>query len=70
VTSANTHGEEPCANASEVRVAFAQREGLAGVLDAGERHGAVSTVLDLCGPAWHVRREGAISRATLATYLD
>jgi len=70
VTSANTHGDEPCVSASQVREVFAQREGLAGVLDAGERRGVVSTVLDLSAPAWEVLREGAVSRATLSTYLD
>jgi len=70
VTSANTHGDEPCVSASQVREVFAQREGLAGVLDAGERRGVVSTVLDLSAPAWEVLREGAVSRATLSSYLD
>jgi len=70
VTSANSHGDVPCTTANEVRDVFAQREGLAGVLDGGERRGAVSTVLDLSAPAWQILREGAISRESLSGYLD
>lgn len=68
VTSANSHGDTPCTSASEVRTAFARREGLAGVLDGGERRGAVSTVLDVSTSAWRVLREGAISGETLLAY--
>jgi tRNA threonylcarbamoyl adenosine modification protein (Sua5/YciO/YrdC/YwlC family) len=61
VTSANVHGGSPCESAAQVEDAFRDREGLAGVLDGGERRGRVSSVVDVSVTPWRVLREGAIS---------
>lgn len=61
VTSANVHGGSPCESAAQVEVAFRDREGLAGVLDGGERRGRVSSVVDVTTTPWRLLREGAIS---------
>ncbi len=68
VSSANEHGEAPCTTAAQVRAAFAGRP-LAGVLDGGVRDRPVSTVVELVGDSWHVRREGALAREVLADLL-
>lgn len=69
VTSANEHGEPPCESAEQVRIAFADREELRGVLDDGPRHGVVSTVVDLASGSWRVVRVGAISDDELRRVL-
>jgi L-threonylcarbamoyladenylate synthase len=69
VSSANTHGAEPCHSAKEVLLAFAG-ERLAGVLDGGERRSEVSTVVEIDETSWRVLREGAISLARIAAALD
>jgi len=69
VTSANDHGDEPCTTADEVLERFDGRPRFAGVLDGGERHGAVSTVLDVSKTAWQVLREGAVPLEVLLAYL-
>ncbi len=68
-TSANRHGEPPCTNAAAVLDAFAGDDALAGVLDGGERSGAVSSVVDVTDDNWRVLRAGAISTDALATVL-
>ncbi len=67
LTSANPHGAAPATTAADV-VAGLPR-GLAGVVDAGTRDGAVSTVVDLTGPRWRLRRVGAISPQRLFELL-
>ncbi len=67
LTSANAHGAPPATTAADVRAALPH--GLAGVVDAGTRDGAVSTVVDLTGPRWRVRRVGAISPQRLGELL-
>jgi tRNA threonylcarbamoyl adenosine modification protein (Sua5/YciO/YrdC/YwlC family) len=69
VTSANEHGEQPCTSAGDVLLRFAGRAGFAGVLDDGERRGAVSTVIDLSKSVWEVLREGAVPLEVLLAYL-
>ena len=69
VTSANEHGEAPCESADQVLATFAERGGWAGVYDTGERHGVVSTVVELSADQWRVRRTGAISLARIAAVL-
>jgi L-threonylcarbamoyladenylate synthase len=69
VSSANTHGAEPCHSAQEVLLALAG-ERLAGVLDGGERRSEVSTVVEIDETSWRVLREGAISFARIAAALD
>jgi L-threonylcarbamoyladenylate synthase len=69
VSSANTHGEDPCQSADEVLQAF-RGELLAGVLEGGERRRAVSTVVEVHETSWRVLREGAISAARIAVVLD
>jgi tRNA threonylcarbamoyl adenosine modification protein (Sua5/YciO/YrdC/YwlC family) len=69
VTSANEHGLAPCTSAREVLEHFSGREHFAGVLDGGERHGVVSTVLDISKSAWQVLREGAVPLEVLLAYL-
>jgi L-threonylcarbamoyladenylate synthase len=69
VSSANTHGAEPCHSADEVLQALAG-ERLAGVLDGGERRGEVSSVVEVSETSWRILREGAISAARLAAVLD
>ncbi len=68
VTSANVHGGPPCESAAQVDAVFADRAGLAGVIDGGERHASVSTVLDVTTTPWRILREGAISWTELANY--
>ena len=69
VTSANEHGDDPCTTASDVLAHFAGRPGFAGVLDGGERRGAVSTVVDISKSAFQVLREGAVPLEVLLGYL-
>jgi L-threonylcarbamoyladenylate synthase len=68
VSSANTHGAEPCHSAKEVLQALAG-EHLAGVLDGGDRRGVVSTVVEVNETSSRVLREGAISSARIAAVL-
>lgn len=68
-TSANEHGEPPCTSAEEIDAVFAERGGLAGVLDDGPRRGQVSTVVALESGSWRVVREGAIPAARIAAAL-
>lgn len=70
VTSANEHGAPPCQSAEQVRMIFSGRDELFGVLDAGPRQGAVSTVVDLASEPWRVARVGAISDVELSKVLD
>lgn len=70
VTSANEHGEPPCESAEQVLASFAERGGWAGVYDAGERHGVVSTVVEMGDEQWRVRRTGALSVARIAAILN
>jgi L-threonylcarbamoyladenylate synthase len=67
VTSANQHGEEPCADPASVQRAFAGTA-LAGVVNGALRNLAVSTVVDLTAGC-DIVREGAISRAEILETL-
>jgi tRNA threonylcarbamoyl adenosine modification protein (Sua5/YciO/YrdC/YwlC family) len=69
VSSANTHGADPCQSAQDVLQAFSG-ENLAGVLDGGERRGEVSTVVEVDEFSWRVLREGAITADRIAAVLD
>ncbi|MDE3008590.1 MAG: threonylcarbamoyl-AMP synthase [Acidobacteriota bacterium] len=69
VTSANEHGGAPCTNAEEILRVFGARSGWAGVYDAGERRGAVSSVVDLRRSPWRILRHGAISEERIAEIL-
>lgn len=70
LTSANAHGEPPCVNATQLAVVFGDDRALAGVLDAGERSGQVSTVVDISSDgSWRVVREGAVSTHQLDQVL-
>jgi tRNA threonylcarbamoyl adenosine modification protein (Sua5/YciO/YrdC/YwlC family) len=69
VSSANSHGEPPCHSAPEV-VAALGGDGLAGVLDGGERRGEISTVVEVGDGLWRVLREGSISSSRIAEVLD
>jgi L-threonylcarbamoyladenylate synthase len=69
VTSANAHGEPPCHTAQEVLLALAG-EHLAGILDGGERRGAVSTVVDVSDNSCRILREGAITLERIAAALE
>jgi L-threonylcarbamoyladenylate synthase len=69
VSSANTHGADPCQSANDVLQALAG-EHLAGVLDGGVRRGEVSTVVEVGESSWRVLRDGAISAARIAAVLD
>jgi tRNA threonylcarbamoyl adenosine modification protein (Sua5/YciO/YrdC/YwlC family) len=68
VTSANVHGSSPATSAEEVLGIF-EGSGLAGVLDAGTRDGAVSSVVDVSGERPVIVREGALSRDALCGVL-
>lgn len=70
VTSANEHGEPPCHSVLDVRRSFAHATQLDGVVDGGERHGAVSTVVELTAGSWRVLRDGAISSHLVAAVLE
>ena len=69
VSSANEHGDTPCHNAADVLRVFAQRPGIDGVLDDGERSGEVSTVVETSELTWRVLRSGAIKEDELARAL-
>lgn len=69
VSSANTHGADPCQSAQDVLQAF-PGEHLAGVWDGGERRGEVSTVIEVDESSWRVLREGAITADRIAAVLD
>lgn len=69
VTSANSHGEPPCQNASQVRAAFETSASLAGIVDGGERAGTVSTVVQLSDTTWRILRQGAIDERVIAAIL-
>ena len=69
VSSANSHGSQPCHSAEEVLSALAG-DHLAGVLDDGERRGEVSTVVHVDENSWSILREGAVSSARIAAVLD
>lgn len=69
VTSANQHGERPSHSVAEVIDAFRGSSALAGVLDGGERDGAVSTVVDLTGGTVRLVREGAIDMQLITAAL-
>lgn len=63
VSSANLHGEPPATSARAVVATFG--DAIAAVVDAGERSGTVSTVVDVTGAHTVVVREGSISAATV-----
>lgn len=69
VSSANRHGDTPCYSAALVASTFAEAEHVAAVLDAGERLGEVSTIVELTGASWRVLRQGAISAAAIGGVL-
>jgi L-threonylcarbamoyladenylate synthase len=69
VTSANNHGDPPCQSASQVRAAFETSTLLAGIVDAGDRAGTVSTVVEISERTWRVLREGAIEISRIAAIL-
>jgi len=69
LTSANTHGAAPCVSADDVVTAFAGHEELFGVLDAGRRDAAVSTVVEFEGDTWWIVREGLIAVRDIAAAL-
>jgi len=69
LTSANTHGAAPCVSADDVVTAFAGHEELFGVLDAGRRDAAVSTVVEFEGDVWRILREGSITAPDIAAAL-
>jgi len=68
VTSANEHGRPPCTSADDV-LATAWAAPVAGVIDAGVCDGVVSSVVELTGDGWRLRRAGALSAAELAAVL-
>lgn len=68
VTSANEHGRAPCTSADDV-LATSWAAPVAGVLDGGVCDGAVSSVVELTGAGWHLRRAGALSVAELVSVL-
>jgi len=59
VTSANLHGEAPCASAQEIEAVFEVR-GLDVVVDGGTRRNFSSTVVSCVGPTIEVLRVGPI----------
>ncbi|HEV7959266.1 MAG TPA: L-threonylcarbamoyladenylate synthase [Acidimicrobiales bacterium] len=61
VSSANEHGEPPCHSAEEVLRALGSNGLLDAVLNAGERSGDVSTVVEIKAASWRILRSGAIS---------
>ncbi len=69
VSSANTHGADPCQSAHGVLRAFPGGS-LAGVVDGGERRGEVSTVVEVDESSWRVLRDGAIPADRIAAVLD
>jgi len=69
VTSANVHGQPPCTSVADVQSAFADSDDLVGVIDGGERTGAVSTVVDVTTTPFTIRRHGAIDAARVAALL-
>lgn len=68
VTSANEHGRPPCTSADEV-LATRWAGPVEGVLDAGRCEGAVSSVVELTGRGWRLRRAGAVAVAEVASVL-
>lgn len=70
VSSANEHGDAPCHSAADVLTVFAQRPGIDGVLDGGERSGEISTVVETSELTWRVLRSGAIKEDELARALS
>lgn len=68
VTSANEHGQAPCTSFENV-AATAWAAPIAGVLDAGVCQGVVSSVVELRGEQWRLRRAGAITAAQIAAVL-
>ena len=69
VTSANLHGEPPCATADEVEAAFEGR-GLELVVDGGIRQNFSSTVVSLVGPQVEIKRIGPISPTQIEAVLS
>ncbi|MBU6495472.1 MAG: threonylcarbamoyl-AMP synthase [Acidobacteria bacterium] len=68
VTSANRHGHEPARSAEEVLATFAGTR-LAGVLDGGRCDAVVSTVIELVGESWRLRRAGGVDVEQVAEIL-
>jgi tRNA threonylcarbamoyl adenosine modification protein (Sua5/YciO/YrdC/YwlC family) len=68
VTSANAHGEPPCASAAEVVAAF-RPSAVAMVLDGGSCGGVPSTVVDCTGDPVRCLREGAVPWAAVLSTL-
>ena len=69
MTSANLHGEPPCATADEVEAAFEGR-GLELVVDGGIRQNFSSTVVSLVGPQVEIKRIGPISPTQIEAVLS
>ena len=68
VTSANEHGRPPCTSADDV-LETTWAAPVAGVLDGGVCDGAVSSVVELTGDGWRLRRVGAVSADELESVL-
>jgi L-threonylcarbamoyladenylate synthase len=68
VTSANEHGQPPCTSAEEI-LAASWGAPVAGVLDGGICRGTVSSVVELRGRHWRMRRHGAVGVAELTELL-
>ena len=68
VTSANEHGRAPCTSAADI-AATTWAAPVAGVLDAGTCDGAVSSVVEVRGTRWWLRREGAIGAGAIRAVL-
>ena len=68
VTSANRHGEPPCTNASDLRLAFEASE-VAAVVDGGDCDGVPSTVIDCSGKRPTCVRDGAVTWSEVEAVL-
>jgi L-threonylcarbamoyladenylate synthase len=68
-TSANLHGEAPCATANEIVERFSGK-GVAAVVDGGELKGPPSTVVDCTSLEMRVVREGAVPREELERLVE
>ena len=66
-TSANLHGDEPCADAEAVAAAFGSR---VTVVDGGRCSGAPSTVVAVLDDGVRCLREGAVAWADVAAVAD
>jgi L-threonylcarbamoyladenylate synthase len=69
VTSANLHGDAPCARAEEVEAVFGDR-GLEVVVDGGIRQNFSSTVVSCLESALEVKRVGEIQPSQIEAVLS